>query len=250
MSLRHRVATAVLRRHAALRPLLPRKYHAYPGPGGWIYLDLRESPMMLARALRAYERPKVQLLQQVMRPGAVFVDIGGNKGDFSLIAARATSDDARILCFEPEPDNVAWIRRSVARNGYRSIEVVPVALSDVAGTATLHLGEKSGWHTLVRNADEPASDVIDVATITLDAALAARGIDRVDVLKLDVEGAEDLVLAGAQHTLRPGHPMTLLLDLHPGRGVDPVATCARLEKLGFVMAEPVTARSNAVTATR
>lgn len=231
MSLRWRVATALVRRHGKIRPLLPHGYHAYPAAGGWINLDVRESPMMLARALRVYEPAKVRALRRVLRPGMTFVDVGGNKGDFALIAAKATGDNARVLCVEPAPENVAWIERSVARNHYKSIEVLGVALTERDGEDTLFLGPKSGWHTLV---EDPSLIVgeITVPTRTLDGVLAERNIDHVDVIKIDVEGAEDRVLAGAATAFGGSHPMTVLLDLHPKR-VDTLAVCDQLVAWGF-----------------
>ena len=242
MGLAGRVANAVVRRHARIKALLPPGHHAYPAPGGWTYLDVRESPMMLARVLRVYEPEKVRALRSVLRPGDVFVDVGGNKGDFSLIAAKAMGDHGSVLCVEPEPANVAWIRRSAKRNRYRCIDVVAVALADREGTATLHLGVKSGWHSLLRTDGVPTTGELVVPTRTLDDVLAERGIDRVDVIKIDVEGAEDQVLRGATQALRGGHPMTVLLDLHPRRGVDPVATCARLQESGFALRDPANIR--------
>jgi FkbM family methyltransferase len=232
------IANALVRRHSLLRPLLPSGYHAYPVPGGRVYLDLRESPMMLARVLRVYEPAKFAAVRRLMHSGGVFVDVGGNKGDFSLVAARAAGDAGRVLCVEPEPENAAWIRRSVARNGYTSVEILPVALADRDGEATLHLGKNSGWHTLVSSGPEASVGELTVPTRTLDGVLAERGIECVDVVKIDVEGAEESVLSGAERTLRRSPRATILLDLHPRRGVDPVAVCARLEAWGYAIVEP------------
>ncbi len=236
---------ALVRRHALLRSVMPRGYHAYPAAGGWMYLDVRESPMMLARALRAYEPAKVAALRAVLRPGSVFVDVGGNKGDFALIAAKAMGDTGTVLCVEPEPENAEWIRRSVARNGYRSVAVAPVALAERDGEDTLFLGPKSGWHTLV----EDPSLVVGTITVplrTLDSLLAQHGVDHVDVMKIDVEGAEGRVLAGATKALGGSNPMTLLLDLHPKR-VDTLAVVAQLRAWGFRFdAEPTAATKETV----
>jgi len=237
MGLRQRIAHEIVRRHKVLSKVLPRGYHAYPTAGGKILLDVRESPMMLARVLRVYEPAKILALQNAMAPGKTFVDVGGNKGDFSLIAAKSTGDSARILCVEPEPTNVNWIRRSVERNKYTSIEVVPAALAAADGEATLHLGVKSGWHTLVDDPNQALSGDVTVQTRTLDGLLAERGIDHVDVIKIDVEGAEDLVLAGGTKTFSGDKPMVVLLDLHPPR-VDPVAICKQLEAWGFELCDP------------
>ncbi|HUR76467.1 MAG TPA: FkbM family methyltransferase [Acidimicrobiales bacterium] len=238
MSVPSRLALALVRRHARVRRVLPPGHHAYRTAGGWTYLDLRESPMMLARVLRLYEAPKVAALRAVLRPGDVFVDVGANKGDFSLLAARLMHDRGRVLCVEPEPANVEWITRSIARNRYKSIEVLPFALADADGSATLHLGEKSGWHSLVSTEGVAVTGTVEVPTKRLDDELAKRGIARVDAIKIDVEGAEEQVLTGAAQALGGTHPMTVLLDLHPGRGVNPVAAGARLIAHGFELRDP------------
>lgn len=194
--------------------------------------------MMLARLLRVYEAPKVRALRAVLRPGDVFVDVGANKGDFSLLAARVMRDRGRVLAVEPAPENVRWIERSVARNRYRSVEVAPVALADRDGEETLHLGAKSGWHSLVTTSGVPTTGEIRVPIRTLDGVLAERGIECVDALKIDVEGAEERVLEGAARALSGSHRMTVLLDLHPRRGVDPVAVCDRLAGWGFSLRDP------------
>jgi FkbM family methyltransferase len=169
-------------------------------------------------------------------------------------------DTGTVLCVEPEPANVGWIERSVARNHYRSVEVLQLALADRSGTATLHLGEKSGWHSLVKHDQVLSTGELTVPTATLDDVLTERGLERVDAIKIDVEGAENQVLDGAVRTFEGTHRMTVLLDLHPRRGVDPIATCARLQDWGFTLcdpddvhrplASPVTAETRSVLATR
>lgn len=245
--LRRRATAELLRRHRSLRSLLPRGYHAFPGAGGWIYLDVRESPMMLARALRAYEPEKAASLRAALRPGMTFVDVGGNKGDFALLAARLLGGDGRVLCVEPEPENASWIRKSATRNRYETIEVIAAALADRDGEDTLFLGAKSGWHTLV--AGDAHVGAVTVPIRTLDSLLRERGIERVDVVKIDVEGGEDRVLRGAADALSGEHPMTLLLDLHPPR-VDVVAIAETLRGLGFVFDRTVDATTMELIATR
>ncbi|MDP1793566.1 MAG: FkbM family methyltransferase [Acidimicrobiales bacterium] len=248
MSWRDRVARELVQRHGRLRAVLPRGHRAYPAAGGWTYLDVRESPMMLARALRAYESGKTAALRSALRPGMVFVDVGGNKGDFALIAAKAMGSTGRIVCVEPEPVNAAWIRKSVGRNGYTNVEIEQVALADRDGDDTLFLGPKSGWHTLV----EDPSLVVATLTVpirTLDSLLAERGIEKVDVIKIDVEGAEGRVLAGAGQTLGGDNPMTLLIDLHPKR-VDTLAVCEQLRSWDFTFNVDPTETTKEVVATR
>ena len=136
----------------------------------------------------------------------------------------------------------------MARNQYTSVEVCEVALAERDGEDTLFLGPKSGWHTLI----EDPTLVVDTITVplrTLDSLLAERAIDHVDVMKVDVEGAEDRVFAGATSTMAGTNPMTLLLDLHPKR-VDTLAVCEQLRGWGFTFDREITAGTKEAVATR
>jgi FkbM family methyltransferase len=135
-----------------------------------------------------------------------------------------------VLCFEPEPSNCKWIRRSVALNGYSSITVIEAALTDQNSRAQLHLSSKSGWHSLIEGLPERACGTVEVETRTLDSFFSNQCVD---VVKIDVEGAEMRVLAGAKETLRRSPGVTLLIDLHQRLGVDVAELAAFLRGLGF-----------------
>jgi FkbM family methyltransferase len=100
--------------------------------------------MMRARALGCCEFKKMNLVRNWLKPGATFVDVGSNKGDFTLLAAKVAGSDGKVLSFEPEPNNCYWIRKSIEANGYENIKLHDVALSAANGTASLYLGAKSG----------------------------------------------------------------------------------------------------------
>ena len=211
-------------------------YKPYPFAGGLIYLDVDESPHMRRRVEGTYEPHKVAAVQRLLRAGGTFVDVGANKGDFSLIAARTAGPEGRVIAFEPAPENAIWARKSVELNGYPSVELLEIALSDSEGEARLHLGRKSGWHSLVPRPVE--QDAITVRTRTLDAVLAERGSPTVDMLKIDVEGAELAVLRGARQTLAQEHGMWILLDVHPDFEVDPAEVAQVLHAQGFELRSP------------
>src|SRR5947208_15183987 len=144
-------------------------------------------------------------------------------------------DEGRVLAFEPSPDNCAWLRRSVDLNGYRSIELFEIALSDTRGEAKLYLGDRIGRHSLLpRPIDQ---QTITVPVDTLDSVLEATGDPHVDVVKIDVEGAELKVLQGGPKTLGRNAPMMLMIDIHPGR-IDPREVCSLLSDYGFSLRSP------------
>jgi len=123
-----------------------------------------------------------------------FVDIGANVGLYSLYLA--TCGDVRTLAIEPQPGILERLEFHLAANPSAKVEVLPVALSDRAGEATLvindsdsggtHIDKDDGRHDAGERVSVPSKPLIDV--------LSEAGIDRVDALKIDVEGAEDIVL--------------------------------------------------------
>jgi FkbM family methyltransferase len=212
----------------ALRWALPTGHRAYPTRAGCLYLDVSESLTMLLRVLRLYEPAKHRTLDQVLRPGMTFVDVGACKGDFTIFAAGRVGPLGRVIAVEPEPANVRALRRSIARNRAHNAEVHELALSDASGRAILHridvsagTDASSGWHSLLAGGTGVRHE-LEIETRTLDDLLADLGVDHVDVLKIDVEGWEVAVLNGAGRTLGQIDPI-VMMDLHPDLGVNPHA---------------------------
>ncbi len=215
---------------------MDERYRPYPFAGGLIYLDVDESPAMRRRAEGRYEPAKIAAVQRLLEPGMTFVDAGSNKGDFALIGAKVMNDEGRVLAFEPAPENAHWIRASIELNGYESISLFEFALSDTEGRVPLYLGEWSGWHSIVPKGEPGKS--IEVETRTLDSVLAETDDPHVDVLKIDVEGAELQVLRGASETLGDSRLFAVLVELHLGHGVDPNEVWDLLAGHGFRFFDP------------
>ena len=142
-------AMTLVRCHRGIRPVLPRGHRLYDVPGGKIYLDVRESSMMLARALGRYEEAKVQALREFLKPGATFIDIGANKGDFTVLAASIVGPSGRVIAIEPAKNNFRWLRRSVEENAIANAECHLIALGSDNYKGILHLATQSGLHSLL-----------------------------------------------------------------------------------------------------
>lgn len=218
--------------------LVPSRHRPHRFSGGRIYIDITESPMMLARVLGRYEVEKHKALDAYLKPGDTFVDVGVNKGDFALRAASIVGKTGKVLAFEPAPDNCEWIRRSIELNDYANIQLFEMALSDSDGFATLFISNTSGWHSLAEERKAASREAIEVQTQKLDSVLQESGIDGpVNILKIDVEGAEMSVLRGAEQVLADNHDITLLIDIHPQVGVDPREVCKYLSERNFEIFE-------------
>ncbi|HEX6367302.1 MAG TPA: FkbM family methyltransferase [Longimicrobium sp.] len=163
-------------------------------------------------------------LRASLPPGGTFVDVGANWGYFTLVAAHAVGPTGRVVALEPDPRMHAELAANLARNGTRNVTALAVAASDRAGRATL-----SGYAEADRNRGvsslvaAPAGDApsFAVRTMTLDDLLDEQGIDSVDLVKVDVEGAEELVVRGMARGLAEGRYRRILVELHPGQHPDP-----------------------------
>lgn len=220
--------------YALFSKIVPSFYYPYRCFGGRIYIDITESSMMLARVRGKYEIEKHKAIRTFLKPGGIFIDVGANKGDFSLVAAKLLDKTGKVIAFEPESKNCKWITKSININGYKNISLYKIALSDHNGEAKLYIGKKSGWHTLISSQKNRNSDTIDVKVRTLDSYLKEISFcEPIDMIKIDVEGAELQVLRGAYQTLFRNKSLTLLIDIHPTLGVDPKEVCYYLVKNGF-----------------
>ena len=202
------------RRHRVYRLLswlAADRYEIYRVEGGLIYLNLHESAAMVQRAMNAYEPAKHELIRRHLRPGMTFIDVGANKGDFTLLAARLAGSRGTVISIEPEPENHLILQRSIELNDYTNIRVLNIALSDRDGTANLQIGSTSGSHTL--SPEFTGLRTVVVPTITLDGVVAEQQLGSVEMIKIDVQGLELAVLRGASQTLRANPGIILLLDL-------------------------------------
>jgi FkbM family methyltransferase len=175
--------------------------------------------------LGSYERENQLLFAQLLRAGDVVVDAGAHVGFFSLLAARLVGPTGSVLAFEPMPASRALLERHCALNRMARIDVSPMALADVAGPRRM-----SAAHALSCAHFSPSGEV-EVSCETLDRALEARGVPPLRLIKLDVEGAEDAVLAGAARTLQRQPRPALLIATHGWEAHE--ACLRRLRALGF-----------------
>lgn len=226
--------TVLIKTHRVWKHFIPNFYYPYKFEGGYIYLNIKESGMMLRRALGCYELTKHEAFRNFLRPGTTFIDVGCNKGDFALLGSRLVGPQGHVLAFEPHPENCQWVRKSIAKNAYQNIDLFQMALSDVNGKAQLYIGLKSGFHTLVPGQPYRTEGFIEVETRRLDDFLEEIHFTRpIGAIKIDVEGADMQVLRGAQKTISGNPGIVIFLDVHRSLGVNAAEVCEFLKNLGL-----------------
>lgn len=179
------------------------------GPGKGLRIGLQNASADYADG--ANERPVQEAIVARLAPGDVFYDVGANVGFFSMLAARAVSPTGRVEAFEAVPDNARCVEANASRNGFDHVGVHPVAVGREAGTATLNLARHPGGAVLASAGVPPdAAGTIDVPVVVLDELVERGELAPPTLVKIDVEGAEEAVLAGLYRTLEAHHPAVVL----------------------------------------
>lgn len=186
------------------------------------------------------------LIERTLRPGMTVVDVGANHGLFSLEAAHLVGESGLVHAFEPTPSTRELLENNLAANGLDRVRVFPTALGERPGTARLRVHrEMSGLNTLAsediswNHRTLRADAIVDVPITTLDAHAEAEGIDRIDFLKVDVEGFELGVIRGARRLLASGRVGRIMLEVGDvtcgNAGVAPPDLLTELEALGYAL---------------
>ena len=167
---------------------------------------------------------EVTVFLSLLKEGMTVIDVGANTGIYALQASLTVGARGRVYAFEPVPHIYERLVEHVRINGSFNILTFPFALADSNGAATFHLGRTSGQGSLFRRETDQTTTV---RTQTLDSFLADQGIKHVDVVKVDVEGAEVHVLRGMRELLSRPHKPMLMFEFCP----------ANLQAAGFTPAE-------------
>jgi FkbM family methyltransferase len=184
----------VLPWHDGLRIALPKE-----GPAALIYYQGFSEPDTAA------------LARAILKPGMVFVDVGAHIGEYTLLAAQRVGKEGEVHAFEPNPRVFPVLVENIRLNGLEQVVARPWAVAASEGQVDLRLEAEAALSAIVSEdaSAASASPVERVRAVTLDGYLAGR---RADLVKIDVEGAEMLVLRGAGGVLaRPAPDAPVLV---------------------------------------
>lgn len=230
-------------------PLLERvkRLETMPDDPFWFRLELLTGQ---------HEKETLVQVQRLVKPGMVVLDIGAHIGYYARRFAAEVGDGGRVICFEPHPRTAQTLTRNIAGAG--NVTVVSVAVSDSEGTAELYdylMMSASGslhYDESLRDLQRSGAGAGDIAprlardmpvekftvrTATVDRCLEELGIERVNVVKMDIEGAEMSALRGMRETIRRSPGLALIMEYNPqalsASGLDPVAAIHDVLAFGF-----------------
>ncbi|HUF28288.1 MAG TPA: FkbM family methyltransferase [Gemmatimonadaceae bacterium] len=171
------------------------------------------------------ELTRMRVLDALIRPGDTVWDLGAHQGFVTLLASRRVGPSGTVYAFEPAHENRAVLRRHVRWNRLVNVHVLPFALGSFDGDATFGGGATSRMHALGQG-----DETVAVRTVS---SLVGSGLPSPNFVKIDVEGAEAEVLAGAMSVLRSD--TRLMIAMHSTTAYE--ACLALLRPAGFVVVE-------------
>jgi len=144
-----------------------------------------------------------------IKKGMCVVDVGANIGAYSVLAAEKVGESGKVVSVEPESTNYQRLVENIELNNFLNVIPKNIALADYIGSGRLFLHSSSLDHSLVFK--ESDSSFLEIPVMTLDGLLEEIGLENIDLLKIDAEGAEISVLKGAKRTLADNPNLKMII---------------------------------------
>lgn len=172
---------------------------------------------------RIHEKTTTDLFAKTIKEGDTVVDLGANIGYFTLLAARCAGKNGKVYSFEPEPKNFHYLSKNISINGYTQAAAFQKAASNKNGKTKLFIcSYDTGHHTINQNKGIEAysrgrkvgENSVEVETVAMDEFFKGREHE-IDVIKMDVEGAEFLAFLGLDNILRQNKKVKMFVEFFP-----------------------------------
>lgn len=179
--------------------------------GNKMYIDPKRNPAIALYDIGGYENAETKLFESHINEGDVVIDLGANIGYYTLIATKLVGVNGIVYAFEPDPTNFSFLKKSVEINNYKNVICEQKAVSNENGKIKLFLHKfQTGAYTIVGE----GKNYIEVEMVKLDEYFKDKN-NRVDIIKMDIEGAERLALEGMQKILSVNKNIKIFSEIIP-----------------------------------
>ncbi len=186
--------------------------------GSKMYVNPDKLPKSFRKTFQSYiissgwEELTTEMFQKVVKEGDIVVDLGANIGYYTLLAARLVGEKGKVYAFEPEPINYSLLLKNIELNGYDNVVAMQKAVSNVTEKVRLFLdSQDTGAHTIYQPGDK--REFIEVESVTLDEFFKDKE-HPIDVIKMDVEGAEMAALSGMDRVIRENEDLKMFVEFY------------------------------------
>lgn len=198
-----------------------------------IYIDKYDA--VLSQELlqsHTWEKYQSKLFLKYIKKGDIVVDIGAHIGYYTLLAAKKVGKRGHVYAFEPDSKNYSLLTKNLRENGYENVTLVHAAVSDKVGSVNLYVHEtNTGDHSIVRGMRNTKK--VRVKTMSLDTYFKTKPF--INVMKIDIQGAEDAAIRGGRLTLKNNN--VLFTEFYPSAlvegGCNPIFFLNNLRKFGY-----------------
>lgn len=194
-----------------------------------------------------FEESETALLRGLAKPGMRVIDVGASIGLYTVLLGKLIGPTGHVLSFEPFPPVVNYLKQNIKLNELNNVTVIEKAVAEEEGTLDFHVYPKGcDVYNSLGAANRPEEQIQAVQTIpvvvtSLDAVANKAGIETIDLLKIDVEGAEERVLKGAEKLIRRSPKVQIVMEIYEPSAQQCGCSSARLIKMlsewGFSMFE-------------
>ena len=189
------------------------------------HLFVRLSDVGISRELyltKAHEKEASTIFKSYLKPGQTIIDVGANIGYYPILEAVNISPGGRIFAIEPGPESYELLKYNTTSNGYEDvISTYNLAIGDVRGKATLYISSQSNLNSMLNDplfkSYAPIVGSVQVDMITLDDFISQNNIlsDKIDIVRMDVEGYELKIFKGMTKLLENSQRLRIFFEIHP-----------------------------------
>ena len=183
-----------------------------------------------------YEELEAKIMEEKITAGSIVVDVGANIGLHTLNMARIVGNTGQVFAFEPDPSNFEILGKNVKINNYQNIILEKKAIGDKHGRTTLYQSDHPGNHRLFPQTKQAKGEV-EVELTSLDKYFIDSNLaEKINFIKIDVEGLEFSVLNGMKNILKNNKKIKILFEFMPDImevGFAPIEVLNLLTSIGF-----------------
>jgi FkbM family methyltransferase len=189
--------------------------------------------LTLKMLLGVYETGTTLLMERILKPGMVVIDVGAHVGYYALLAARLVGQEGRVYAFEADPANYRLLSENIELNSYSNLHAFSQAVTDHSGQLSFFLSPfGSDRNSLYAENTGGGAREVQVTAIALDEFIASVREAQIDLIKMDIEGAELAALEGMKETIK--RTVRLIVEYSPlSMREKPEQLLNKLSELGF-----------------